>query len=83
MPQSGKSKKPEIELKAFERTEWVKRKPKTHWHICAVTPDGKRAALAGWESVKFASYSKALEAIRFIEEKGGSYQAWLATRRRS
>jgi hypothetical protein len=67
------------------REEWRGKRPHRklhrHWWICAITPDGKRANLAGWEDVKFQSYSKCLEAIEFIETVGGSPQAWRALRR--
>lgn len=71
-----KCERPELVLKAVYRQVVIDGKKVGRWRIYVVTAAGRYAALGGWESVLFKTHSKCVEAIHFIQEQGGSYQAF-------
>lgn len=85
MPPPDKSKTSnsrELMLKAVQRRHTTDGKTRWWWYICAFSAEGKRASVGGWESARFRSYSKCVDAIHYINDIGGSYQAWQATQRK-
>lgn len=51
------------------------RRPSARWAVRAVGETGL-AVIAGWEDATFGTYTVARSAADFIEETGGSFEAW-------